>query len=51
MKNVFTAAVLALTTCAAFADGHSMAPMVQASDQDVSNGIVSAEVVAAAENG
>ena len=45
-----TAALLALSSTVALADGHA-APMVMASDQDVSNGIVSAEKVMAGENG
>lgn len=44
-------AALALMTGAAFADDHAMAPAVTASDQDVSNGVVSAEMVTATENG
>lgn len=35
----------------ALAAGHGMAPMVDATDQDVSNGIVSAAKVVAGENG
>ncbi|MEX3316188.1 hypothetical protein [Sulfitobacter sp. PS-8MA] len=41
---------LALTTGAAFAAAHAM-PMVEAADQDVSNGIVTADKVMAGENG
>ena len=44
-------AALALTTSLAFADGHSMSPMVEAKDQDVSNGVVSARMIKADENG
>lgn len=43
------AAMLAATT--AFAASHSMAPMVEASDQSVANGVVSADMVQAGENG
>lgn len=43
-------AALTLTATGAFAEAHSM-QMVTASDQDVSNGIVSAESVTAAQNG
>ena len=50
MKSFAIAAALTLTSSAAFADDH-MAPMVEAMDQSVSNGIVSAEKVAASENG
>ncbi|MDW4498056.1 hypothetical protein R5H30_08710 [Sulfitobacter sp. D35] len=49
MKIAATISALALVAGAAFADNH--APMVMASDQDVSNGIVSAEKVMAGENG
>jgi hypothetical protein len=44
------AAALVLSTGAAFAAAHAT-PMVEASDQDVSNGVVSAEKVVAGENG
>jgi len=45
------AAVLAMSSSLVFAAAHSMAPKVEAMDQDVSNGIVSASMVSAAENG
>ena len=45
-----TAIALALTAGTVFADGHAT-PMVMTADQDVSNGIVSAEKVMAGENG
>ncbi len=50
--KLLTSTTLALTCAAgiAMAAGHA-APMVDASDQDVSNGIVSAEKVMAGENG
>ncbi|MDF1728210.1 MAG: hypothetical protein P1U53_10730 [Sulfitobacter sp.] len=50
--NIFakSAAALILTSGAAFADAHA-SPMVEAMDQDVSNGIVSASAVMAPENG
>ncbi len=51
MKLLYTFAALTLTAGSAFAAAHAMAPMVEASDQDVSNGVVSAEFVAAGENG
>ena len=53
MKTVLltTATVLALTSTAALADAHGMAPMVEAADQSVENGIVSASTVMAGENG
>ena len=50
MKSFAIASALTLTASSAFADDH-MAPMVEAMDQSVSNGIVSAEKVAASENG
>ena len=48
----FTLATLALTLASgsAFAAGH-MAPIVEAMDQDVSNGVVSASKIVAGENG
>ena len=39
------------TSTPILADGHSPGPMVVASDQNVSNGVVSAKMVMAAENG
>ncbi|MBF9035133.1 hypothetical protein HKCCE2091_12880 [Rhodobacterales bacterium HKCCE2091] len=45
-----TAAILALGTGAALAEAHA-APMVEASDQSVANGIVSADMIMAPENG
>lgn len=51
MKNIITAAALSMIATAAFAAGHSMAPMVEASAQSVENGVVSAEKVVAGENG
>lgn len=51
MKLLAIPAALMLTAGAAFADNHSMTPMVEASDQDVSNGVVSATKVVAPENG
>ncbi|WP_417740892.1 hypothetical protein [Salipiger sp.] len=50
MKHFAIAAALSLTAGAALADDH-MTPMVEAMDQNVSNGIVSADKVAASENG
>ncbi len=44
-------AFTALTTSAAFADGHSVKPMIEAANQSVSNGTVSAAKVVAGENG
>lgn len=50
MKTFTTLAALTLTATTAFAGSHA-ASMVDASDQDVSNGVVSADSVTAAENG
>ena len=51
MKTLLLTTVVAMTTASvAFAAGHSAAS-VTASDQDVSNGIVSAESIMAMENG
>lgn len=46
-----TAAALAMTSSLVFAAAHSMSPMVEAKDQDVSNGVVSARMVKADANG
>lgn len=46
-----SAVALMMTSGIAFAAAHAMAPSVEASDQDVSNGIVSAEKVVAGVNG
>jgi hypothetical protein len=52
MKKIMIAATaMTLMTAAAFAAGHSMAPMVEAADQSVENGVVSAEKIIAGENG
>lgn len=51
MKKFILSTAFALSTTAAFAAGHGMAPMVEASDQDVSNGVVSASKVVAGANG
>ena len=51
MKTLFAALSLTLTATAAFAAGHAPTPAVEASNQSVANGIVSAEMVTAAENG
>ncbi|MDM8166004.1 hypothetical protein [Roseovarius sp.] len=45
-----TAATI-LTAGTALADNHGMTPMVEASDQSVANGIVSADKVSAMQNG
>ena len=51
MKTIFTAAALSMMATGAFAAAHAMAPSVTAADQDVSNGVVSADMVNAGENG
>lgn len=45
------AVALSLCSGALLADGHSMTPMVEAKDQSVSNGVVSARMVKADANG
>lgn len=44
-------ASLSLASGLAFGAAHSVTPLVEANDQDVSNGVVSAQMVKAAENG
>ncbi len=52
MKRIMIAATaMTLMTATAFAAGHSMTPMVEAADQSVENGVVSAEKIIAGENG
>lgn len=52
MKFITSSAIaLALSTGVAFAAAHAMSPAVEAADQDVSNGIVSADKVVAGANG
>lgn len=51
MKTILLATAFSALATGAFAAAHAMTPAVAASDQDVSNGIVSAETVTAAENG
>jgi len=51
MKSTLLATAFALTATAALAGSHGMAPMVEAEDQSVDNGIVSASKVMAGENG
>ena len=51
-SKLFTVAAAAtLVASTAFAASHSMAPMVEGVDQDVSNGVVSATKISAMENG
>lgn len=51
MKTLIAALALTTVATGAFADGHAPAPAVEASNQSVANGVVSAEMVVAAENG
>jgi hypothetical protein len=50
-NRTLTALALLAFAGAANAAGHGMAPMVEAMDQDVSNGVVSATKIVAPENG
>ena len=50
-RTLIAATALSALATGAFAAAHSMTPAVTAADQDVSNGIVSAESVTASENG
>ncbi|MEQ5869195.1 hypothetical protein J4E08_04700 [Sagittula sp. NFXS13] len=49
--RILTAAALIATASTAFAASHSMTPMVDASDQSVENGVVSADKIVADANG
>ncbi|MCX7560190.1 hypothetical protein OS190_11475 [Sulfitobacter sp. F26204] len=51
MKNFVSALALSVLATASFADGHAPVPAVDASNQSVANGVVSADKVVAAENG
>lgn len=52
MKTITCSLIAGLALSgAAFAAGHGMAPMVEAENQDVSNGVVSASKIVAPENG
>jgi len=51
MKFIATTAAFALTASLALGAGHAMAPAVTAADQDVSNGVVSADKIVADQNG
>ena len=51
MKLQYSLIALTLSASMSLAASHSMAPAVEASDQDVSEGTVTASKVAAAENG
>ena len=50
-KSSLTVAALCAMSGAAFAAAHAMAPMVEAGNQSVENGVVSAEKVVAGQNG
>ncbi len=50
-KTLLTTAILAATAGSVFAAAHSMAPMVEAGNQTVANGVVSAGKIVAGENG
>ena len=50
MKTIISAVIATCIASGVTADGHA-APMVDASDQSVANGIVSADTVVAGENG
>ncbi len=51
IRVALTALAFTMASGLSFAAGHSVAPDVKAKDQSVANGIVSASVVSAAENG
>lgn len=51
MKTTLTAMIFTMSATALMAAGHSMAPGVEAADQDVSGGTVTAEKVIAPANG
>ncbi len=51
MKLTLSTLALILTGAAATAGGHAPAPSVDASDQSVANGVVSADKIVAAQNG
>lgn len=51
MNKLLSALALTVLGTGAFADGHAPTPSVQAANQSVENGIVSAEMVVAGENG
>ncbi|MGY3438459.1 MULTISPECIES: DUF7282 domain-containing protein [unclassified Marinovum] len=50
-RFMMTIAAATLTATTAFAGGHGMTPAVEAADQDVSAGVVTASKVTAGENG
>lgn len=51
MKSFLLALAIGSVATASFADGHAPVPAVEASNQSVANGVVSADSVVAGENG
>ncbi|WP_261368277.1 DUF7282 domain-containing protein [Pseudosulfitobacter koreensis] len=51
MKTTLIALALSVTATGVFAAAHAMAPSVEAADQSVENGVVSADKITAGENG
>lgn len=51
MKTLISAIALTVAATGAFAAGHAASPAVEAANQSVENGVVSADMVVAAENG
>ncbi|SIT81763.1 hypothetical protein SAMN05421665_1327 [Yoonia rosea] len=51
MKTLISAIALSIAATGAFAAAHAVTPSVEATNQSVANGIVSANMVVAAENG
>lgn len=51
MKTIMTALALTTVAIVALAAEHAVAPAIEAADQSVVNGVVSADMVVAAENG
>lgn len=51
MKTFMSAVALSVAATGVFAAAHGITPSVEATDQSVANGVVSAEMVSAPENG
>ncbi len=51
MKTLVSTLALALSATGAFADAHAPTPAIEAANQSVANGVVSADRIVAAENG
>ncbi|MGC3939889.1 DUF7282 domain-containing protein [Roseobacter sp. EG26] len=51
MSKIVVAGLLSMISTGVFADGHAPVPLVEATNQSVSNGVVSAHKVVAGENG